>query len=213
MKKALPFLLLTFLVTFNIEASRPIKKYAQAESKAPYDAIIVPGVPYADGDWQELLQKRIQWGVFLYKEGLARNIIFSGAAVYTPYVESKIMRLFALEYGVPDSVIFTEQKAQHSVENVYYSYLLAQDRGFKQVALATDKFQSRMMEWASSNMKVEVDFIPIVEEKLANASFKKVQIDPSSAYVANFVSIEERKSFWQRLRGTFGKNVEKKSDD
>jgi len=212
MKKATFTILLSFLLIWEIQASRPVKQFAQAEIKAPYDAVIVPGVPYADEEWQELLQKRIRWAVFLYQEGLTRNIIFSGSAVYTPYIESEVMRLYALEYGVPDSVIFTEQKAEHSVENVYNSYLLAKKQGFSQVALATDKFQSRMMEWASLNMKVEVDFIPIVEEKLVEKSFRKVQIDPSTAYVTDFVSIEDRESFWERLRGTFGKNVEKKSD-
>jgi vancomycin permeability regulator SanA len=212
MKRAISTILLSSLLILQVQASRPVKQFAQAELKAPYDAVIVPGVPYADEEWQELLQKRIRWAVLLYQKGLTRHIIFSGSAVYTPYIESEIMRLFALEYGVPDSVIFTEQNAEHSVENVYNSYLLAKEKGFSKVALATDKFQSRMMEWASSNMKVEVDFIPIVEEKLAEKNFRKVQINPSTAYVSDFVSIEDRESFWERLRGTFGKNVEKKSD-
>jgi hypothetical protein len=33
------------------------------------------------------------------------------------------------------------------------------------------------------------------------------KIDTTAAYVADFVSIKERESFWDRLRGTFGKRV------
>jgi len=198
------------LLSLQLQGSRPIKQFADAKAKAPYDAIIVPGVPYGDDDWTELLAKRIKWAVYLYKSGLTQHIIFSGSAVYTPYVESKIMELFALQYEVPDSVIFTEEKAEHSVENVYYSYVLAQKQGFTKVALATDRFQSRMMEWASSNIQVDIDFIPIVEERLAQTDLKQVQIAPSSAYVDDFVSIKDRESLWERIRGTFGKNVKKK---
>ena len=32
---------------------------------------------------------------YLYKNGYTKNIIFSGSAVHTPYVEAKVMRLLA----------------------------------------------------------------------------------------------------------------------
>ncbi|MFO7939985.1 MAG: YdcF family protein [Bacteroidales bacterium] len=210
MRYSLPTFLLLTLLSLHVCGSRPVKQFAKAQRNAPYEVIIVPGVPYDDDDYTELLAKRIKWAVHLYKSGVTRHIIFSGSAVYTPYVESIIMKQYALAYEVPDSVIFTEKRAEHSVENVYYSYVLAREMGFTKIALATDRFQSRMMEWASSNMKVKIDFIPIVEDRLEQVNYGQVQIDPTKAYIPDFVSIEDRESVWERMRGTFGKNVEKK---
>ena len=167
--------------TFNSCAKSPNTEEL-INSNAPYDAIIVPGVPYADEYWNKILMGRIYWSLYLYKNGITKNIIYSGSAVYTPYTESKIMAMYASALGVPDSHIYTETKAEHSVENIYYSYQIAQKMGFKKIALATDPFQSKMM-------------------------VNNVEIPADKAFVHDFVSIEERENFFQRLRGTFGKNI------
>ncbi|MCK7537086.1 MAG: YdcF family protein [Marinilabiliales bacterium] len=122
--------------------------------------IIVPGVPYNDPNMSKILLGRIYWSHYLYSKGIAKNIIYSGSAVYTPYVESVIMSLYAQKLGVPADFIYTETKAEHSVENVYYSYKIAEKLGFKKIALATDPFQSRMLKRLSKKFKVEIEYIP-----------------------------------------------------
>src|ERR1700751_3639559 len=69
------------------------KPYAKAYKKKPYDAVIVTGIPYdsANGKWDYLMKIRVYWSWLLYKNGIAKNIIYSGSAVYTPYMESRIM--------------------------------------------------------------------------------------------------------------------------
>ena len=42
--------------------------------------------------------------------------------------------------------IFAETQAEHSIENVYYSMKMARKMGFKRIGLATDPFQSQMLE-------------------------------------------------------------------
>src|SRR4051812_801624 len=92
--------------------------YSRAEKKKPYDAIIVPGVPYESslGKWSDIMKMRVHWSYHLYKEGIAKNIIYTGGAVYTPYVESKIMSMYGEALGVPKENIFIESKAEHSTE-------------------------------------------------------------------------------------------------
>jgi len=50
----------------------------------------------------------VLWASFLYKQGVIRNIIFSGGAVYTPYYEAKVMGLYAQRLGIPKEHIFYE---------------------------------------------------------------------------------------------------------
>lgn len=172
-----------------------------------YDAIIVPGVPYNDEYWSKVLLGRIYWSNYLYKKGITKNIIYSGSAVYTPYVESEIMAMYGEALGIPKDKIYTETKAEHSVENVYYSYQLAKKLGFKKIALATDPFQSRMMKGPSKRMKVDIDFIPFSIEILDTMNIEEIPINADKAFVKNFISLEERENFFQRLKGTIGKNI------
>ena len=87
------------------------------------------------------MRYRVLWSKFLIDKGYANNVIYSGSAVYSPFVESKIMALYGKELGIPEQNIFTEEKAEHSTENLFYSYEIAKQMGFIKIALATDPFQ------------------------------------------------------------------------
>ena len=145
--------LLTIFFTFCIFLSAcvsvnrgPKKAFTQVSSNnLVFDAIIVPGVPYEDAALDSVMKARVIWAYVLYKNGITRNVIFSGSAVYSPYYEALIMGLYAKQLGIPAKSIYYDTQARHSTENVYYSYLLAKDKGFKKVALATDPFQSRLL--------------------------------------------------------------------
>jgi len=197
-----------FLAPFNtLNAKSP----ETTTKEATYDVIIVPGVPYNDNFWTDILMGRIYWSHYLYENGITKNIIYSGSAVYTPYIESEIMAMYGRQLGIPKSAIFTETKAEHSVENVYYSYNLAREMGFKKIALATDPFQSRMVKRPSKRMKVDIDFVPFSVKMLDTLNMeglKNMPIDSQNAYVKDFVSLEERKNFFQRLKGTLGRNID-----
>ncbi len=212
MKKILQITAIIVILTFAYGFL--MKLYAKnpeiEKIEKTYDVIIVPGVPYNDDYWTKVLLGRIYWSHYLYKNGITKNIIYSGSAVYTPYIESEIMAMYGEQLGIPKSDIFTETRAEHSVENVYYSYTLARKLGFKKIALATDPFQSRMVKWPTKRMKVDIDFIPFPMDLLDTLNFEnfdKITINSQKAYVENFISLEERKNFFQRLMGTLGRNI------
>ena len=98
-----------------------------------YDVIIVPGVPFENNNWSDAMKNRVYWSKYLYDHGIAKNIIYTGSAVYSPYYEAEIMALYGEALGIQKHNIFTETKAEHSTENVYYSYKKAKKIGFKKV--------------------------------------------------------------------------------
>ena len=187
------------------------KLFSQAINMGPYDAIIVPGIPFdgLKGKWNSLMKMRVYWSVYLYKQGLAKNIIYSGSAVYTPYCESKIMALYAEAMGVPKEHIFIDSSAEHSTENVYYSYHIARMQGFETIAIATDPFQSHFLRNYPEKINLNINFLPIVFKTLFTLNMLDIKINPQSAYVENFVSLQKRESFGKRLQGTRGKNIKK----
>lgn len=183
------------------------KSYARAKKEKPYDVIIVPGVPYEKENTTMVMKMRIYWAKHLYDSGYTRNIIFSGAAVYSPFVEGLAMKTIADSLGIPREHLFAETKAEHSTENIYYSWRLARQLGFKKIALATDPYQSGLLRSFTKRYCPGVKAVPIVFGMMDIGSKTLPVIDTTSCHAEGFVSILEREGFWQRFRGTMGKRV------
>ena len=211
------FILCTSIFYFNACAfinrryyTDPVAYFERATRQAPYDAVIVPGFPHIKDSMTVVVQNRVIWAWYLYSKGMTKNIIFSGGAVYSPYKEAEIMALYAIQLGIPKEHIFVEIQAEHSTENLYYSYKIAEQNGFKRVAVATDPTQSSFMYSVNNHrFKIPVDFIPIVYDTLKQLPRVKPDINQDTALVANFISITEREGLWKRLRGTRGRKVDR----
>lgn len=182
--------------------------YAKSVKEAPVDVVIVPGYPFDGEKWDKIVKLRVVWATYLFNQGITKNIIFSGSAVYTPYVESQIMKYYAMALGVPEEHIFTEERAEHSTENVFLSYQLAQSKGFEKIALATDPFQSKWMLKFYEAHDCKLDYFPCIMEIVDSLGVGDPTIPYDSAFVENFVSIKKRESFKERWRGTKGKNID-----
>ena len=187
----------------------PSKALDSARVNKPYDVIIVPGVPFEDGKWSDIMKARVYWSHYLYEQGIANNVIYSGSSVYSPYVEAEIMSLYGQQLGIPGENIYTETRAEHSTENLYYSYQLAQELGFQTIALATDPFQSFLLEFFKKKVNSNIRSIPICFKILKQLPRPDVKIDAELAYVEDFVSLYERENFFQRFTGTLGRRIER----
>lgn len=194
-------------LSFSSTQCKQFLKFAQDQV---FDAIIVPGIPYDGKKFNKIMIGRVYWAHYLYKKGLAKNIIFSGAAVHSPFVESEIMAYYAKFIGVPEEHILMEKKAEHSTENVLFSYNMAQDAGFKKIALVSDPFQSKLLrKFVYKNISAEIKLIPIVYDVLKEleSQMKIPPIKNSDFYIHGFTALSERESFPERFRGTLGKNI------
>ena len=198
----------TLLIGCSLFRPSPKKLYSRAIKNQPYDVVIVPGAPFDGPDWSMAVKGRVIWAAYLVKKGIANAIIFSGGAVYSPYIESRIMGLYAEQLGVPKEKIFYEEKAEHSTENIYNSYHMAKKMGFTKIAVASDPFQSNLlMGFTKRRFKLPIAHIPYVIDTLATIDDVNPKIDPSSAKVENFKSIIETQTKRYRRRGTLGKNI------
>lgn len=183
------------------------KSYEYAQQLEPFDAIIVPGLPYDKENTSSVLEMRMLWAKHLYDEGITRNVIFSGSAVYTPFIESVAMKVMADSMGIPSHFTFSETEAEHSTENVYYSWKMAKGLGFEKIALATDPFQAVMLRGFIRKHTPDVEIIPVVFSKIDMKNNSLPVIDTTSSYRRDFVSIKEREGFFERMRYTFGKRI------
>lgn len=196
---------LMFACSFSKRKSQ--QYFDDAKLKAPYDAVIVPGVPHDGSSWSSVMNIRVSWANYLYKNGLTNNIIFSGGAVYTKYSEAKTMAAYGMALGIPQEHIFVDTMAEHSTENVYYSYLIAKQQGFKKIALATDPFQAKSLKGMIHKLQLPIDLLPILFDTLRQIDRYEPEVSLETAIVDTFVSIKERESFFTRLKGTAGKHI------
>lgn len=211
--KRLTYLLIAATLSGCVFSKRASNKYYTKANSKTYDMIIVPGVPLA-GDsmqWSRIMKARVYWSKYLFDKGIAKNIMYSGGAVHTPYYEAMVMAMYAEAIGIPAKNIYTETKAEHSTENIYYSYKKSKKAGFTTIAVATDPFQAKQMRSFTRKLDPSIDLIPIVFDTLK--TMEPAMINPTipykDAYKENFMSLEEREGFWKRMRGTFGKNIDK----
>jgi uncharacterized SAM-binding protein YcdF (DUF218 family) len=181
--------------------------FAGACINKPYDVIIVPGFPSDSGKINGVLAERIGWACYLYKNGFTKHIIFSGSAVYTPYIESEVMRLYAIQIGIPAEVIFTETNAEHTTENLYYGYRMARDMGFKKIAFASQAAQTSFMKPFRRKFKLQLDMLPLVTDSLRKYAYEFKSLSAIEALKSDFVSIEKRENMIQRYMGTRGSKV------
>lgn len=188
----------------------PRKRLQQIEAIKPVDVVIVPGLPLYKGQWDTLLKARILWSQYLYRKGLAKNILYSGNAVYTKWMEGPSMALFAKQLGVKEEHILIDTIAEHSTENLYYGYLQAKQLGYKTIAVATDPFQCAMLhKFAKKNFNETIYLLPIVYDSIRVSMQTELQIDTTLTCKKNFIPLEERQAYKDRLKGTRGKNIKK----
>lgn len=189
--------------------SEPSECMAKARIQKPYDVIIVPGYPSDSGKINIVLSERIRWAAYLYKNGYTKNIIFSGAAVYTPYKEAVVLKLYAKQLGLPETILFTETKAEHTTENLYYSCLMAQELGFKKIGFASQTAHTSFMKAFPKRYGLTCDMLPAILDSVNTIPHQFTTVNAQEAFVPDFVSIEKRQSKIQRLRGTRGHKVKK----
>ena len=213
LRQSVFFLLASVLLyscSYSKKAARNLLEEAKTKS---FDIIVVPGVQFNKPHWDRTMRGRVYWAKYLYDLGIAKNIMFSGSSVYTAYYEGEIMAMYAEAIGIPKEHIFTETKAEHSTENIYYSYKKAKKMGFKTIALASDMFQTRSLRrFAHKRLSLDIGMIPWVLTTIKRMDLtmkKELVIDYPKAFNDSFVSIKKRQGFFKRLKGTWGKNLDK----
>ena len=192
-------------------SSKTTKRLFEQSRGETFDIIIVPGVPFENGKWSRTMKARVYWSKFLFDKGITKNVMYSGSAVYTPYYEAEIMSLYAQAIGIPKERIYVETKAEHSTENVYYSYKKAKLLGFQKIALASDPFQTKLLRrFARKRVSKDVRLIPFIIDtlKVIEPEMTDPAIDYQQAFKNDFISITKRENFWKRLHGTRGGNLD-----
>ncbi len=217
MRQPILTLTMTAIASLLLTSSCAMQKFARkyyhkAKQDAPYDVVIIPGIPYSDSTNTGLIfASRILWSKYLYDHGIVRNIIYSGSAVSTPYYEGRAMKSVADSLGIPPEHTFAEIRAEHSTENAWYSMKMAHKMGFKKIAIASDAFQIKLLKRFLKKRCDNMTMIPTIYDSLHidrnNWQKSLPPMDFKDYYAPHYIPLASRESFWERWRGTRGKHI------
>lgn len=103
-----------------------------------FDVIIVLGSPAtADCKPHAIMQTRVNKGVELFKKGIAKKILFTGAPVQNSCAEATVMATYAMKKGIQENDIFEETKARNTGQNAYYTAAYMKKHNYKSAAIVT----------------------------------------------------------------------------
>ena len=188
------FLVTASLIFFSasLNAQSEVRAYKRIVKHAPFDVLIVPGFPYKQAKDSILLNVRLYWAKELYDKGIARNIIFSGAAVHTPYNEGMIMKIMADSLGIPADHTFVEPDALHTTSNAKLGKKLAHKLGFKKIAAATDPYQFMYMKLLMWFSAPGIPILTFPKDSMLRYFKPLPAVNERDALVKDFIPLKER---------------------
>ncbi len=106
-----------------------------------FDTIIVLGCPaQLDGQPSAEERTRVSEGVKEFKAGRAGHMIFTGGPTENNFVEGQVMADLAEKMGVPAADVVVEDKANDTIQNIYFSYKLMQQHGWNSAEIISSSY-------------------------------------------------------------------------
>jgi uncharacterized SAM-binding protein YcdF (DUF218 family) len=103
-----------------------------------FDTIVVLGTPTLEnGQPSPEERERVNEAVREFRAGRADHIIFSGGATMKQFVEGQSMANLAETQGVPSSAIVIEDQARNTIQNIYFTNQIMQQKGWTSVEVVS----------------------------------------------------------------------------
>ncbi len=129
--------------------------------KSAENILIILGYPAdATGQPGPILQSRLDKAIELYKNGVARKMIVTGAAVDNEFVESEVMAAYLMRMGIPTEDIFTESYARNTYENALMVSRIMKEKGYIHAVVVTSGFHRMRAETFFNRHIKNVTIVP-----------------------------------------------------
>lgn len=143
-------LLLVLLLLYITYVSKEIYDYSKINDYKKSDVVIVLGAAIWGSEPSPVFKERIDHGIWLYKNGFAENIIFTGGIGKNKlYSEAVVAKNYALRHLVKSENIYVETKSKITEENIKYAMDIVKNNEFNDVIIVSDPLHmKRAMDMA-----------------------------------------------------------------
>lgn len=128
------------------------------------DAAIVLGASMdPDGKLAWNSRRRVQAGVYLLKSGKTRSLIFSGRGPGFDFLPvGRLMFDYAVELGARPDELYIEEQAGTTIQNLEFSFQIADKIGAGRIALVSDAFHlTRAWALASAMGRTDISLASV----------------------------------------------------
>ena len=142
MKKKIKWVLLSIgivLVLYIIATAISIWEYGEKDEKQSADVAIVLGAATSNGEVTPVFQERINHGIWLYENGFVKTLIFTGGiGEGNEKSDAWVAKQYAIEQGIPESVILLEEKSTITQENIENAKKIMDDNSYNTAIIVSD---------------------------------------------------------------------------
>lgn len=115
--------------------------FSWMDQAQPADSIVVLGAAQYDGRPSPVLRARLDHGIDLWKQQMGKILVLTGGRGYGDTTsEAAVGRAYARKQGVPDTVIFLEDKGRTTRESMLGVAEILEKRGIRTAILVSDPF-------------------------------------------------------------------------
>ena len=162
----LRFILITLLIELIVCIALVsfIHFYGQADHAQPADAIIVLGSGLrGDGRAGPALLRRSIHAADIWREGYAPVIICTGGVTMgRPRSEAAACREVLIDNGVPEDVIYLDERSRSTEENALFSHEILAEHGWQNAILVSDAYHLLRAQWIFGIEGITVTTSPTV---------------------------------------------------
>jgi uncharacterized SAM-binding protein YcdF (DUF218 family) len=113
----------------------------------PADAILVLGAAQYNGRPSPVLRARLDHALDLWRRGFAAHLIFTGGVGQGDTLsEGEVARRYAVETGVPDSVILVDREGATSSASVEAAAALMREHYLRSALIVSDSYHMLRLE-------------------------------------------------------------------
>jgi len=106
------------LAVYLLAVARDIRRQSTVDEARPADVILVLGAAEYRGRPSPILEARLNHALFLYRQGLAQQVITTGGKGGDPrFTEGEVGRAYLSRHGVPSEAIIVESEGETTVHS------------------------------------------------------------------------------------------------
>ena len=155
-------LLVVFLILLcTIITAVSIAQYGKVEEKAHCDVAIVLGAATSDGEVSPVYRERINHGIWLYENGYVDYLILTGGIGNGNEIsDACAAKQYAIKKGVPEQVIFIEEKSTITEENLEHAKAIMDEHSLDTAIIVSDPLHMKRAMLMASDYGIDACSYP-----------------------------------------------------
>lgn len=149
------YIVIFVILIYFLANSFTIYQYGKVDEKQKSDVAIVLGASTDANGVSPVFKERINHGIWLYENNYVDYIIVTGGkAKNAEFSDAYYAKQYAIFKGVPEDVIFMEEKSKITQENIKYSKEIIEENKWESCIIVSDPLHMKRSMMIAKDYKL-----------------------------------------------------------